>query len=165
MPFIPMRCPFCSHPEDHVVDSRIAEEGRAIRRRRQCEECGQRYTTYERIDEVPLLVQKRSGEREPFSKQKLISGVLKACKNRPVSTDDLDKLADDVIEAVKEEGSGVVMSADLGLQILERLRVLDDVAYLRFASVYKDFQELNDFEKELGLLQKKVPPKERTGQP
>ncbi|HYN98418.1 MAG TPA: ATP cone domain-containing protein, partial [Actinomycetota bacterium] len=98
-------------------------------------------------------------------KEKLISGVRKACKNRPVSNDDQDKLAEDVVETVKEEGSSVVMSADLGLQILERLRVLDDVAYLRFASVYKDFQELNDFEKELGLLQKKLPPKERPATP
>ena len=160
-----MRCPFCSHPDDHVVDSRIADDGRAIRRRRQCEKCGQRYTTYERIEEIPLLVQKRSGEREPFDKEKLIAGVRKACKNRPVSAEDLDRLADDVVEAVKEGGSGVVMSADLGLQILERLRVLDDVAYLRFASVYKDFQELNDFEKEMGILQKKIPPKERTNSP
>lgn len=160
-----MRCPFCSHPEDHVVDSRMAEEGRAIRRRRQCESCSQRYTTYERIEEIPLLVQKRDGTREAFNKEKLISGVSKACKNRPVSTEDLDKLAEDVVDSVKEEGSSVVMSADLGLQILERLRVLDDVAYLRFASVYKDFQELNDFEKELGLLQKKIPPKERSAPP
>ena len=160
-----MRCPFCNHPDDHVVDSRLADDGRAIRRRRQCEKCGQRYTTYERIEEIPLLVQKRSGEREPFDKEKLIAGVRKACKNRPVSAEDLDRLADDVVEAVKEGGSGVVMSADLGLQILERLRVLDDVAYLRFASVYKDFQELNDFEIEMGILQKKIPPKERSNSP
>jgi transcriptional repressor NrdR len=143
----------------------MAEEGRAIRRRRQCESCGQRYTTYERIEEIPLLVQKRDGTREAFNKEKLISGVRKACKNRPVSAEDLDKLAEDVVDSVKEEGSSVVMSADLGMQILERLRVLDDVAYLRFASVYKDFQELNDFEKELGLLQKKIPPKERSAPP
>ncbi len=143
----------------------MAEEGRAIRRRRQCGSCGQRYTTYERIEEIPLLVQKRSGRREAFDKEKLIAGVRKACKNRPVSAEDLDKLAEDVVDSVKEEGSSVVMSADLGLQILERLRVLDDVAYLRFASVYKDFQELNDFEKELGFLQKKIPPKERPATP
>jgi transcriptional repressor NrdR len=160
-----MRCPFCNHPDDHVVDSRIADDGKAIRRRRQCEKCGQRYTTYERIEEIPLLVQKRSGEREPFDKEKLISGVRKAAKNRPVTKEDLERLAEDVVEAVKEGGSGVVMSADLGLQILERLRVLDDVAYLRFASVYKDFQELNDFEKEMGILQKKIPPKERSNSP
>lgn len=159
-----MRCPFCSHPEDHVVDSRMAEDGRAIRRRRQCENCGHRFTTYERIEEVPLLVQKRSGEREPFDKEKLVAGIRKAFKNRPVSPDALEQLADDVVETVKEEGSSVVHSADLGMQILERLRVLDEIAYLRFASVYKDFQELNDFERELGMLQKKLPPKERSSQ-
>lgn len=159
-----MRCPFCSHPEDHVVDSRVAEDGKAIRRRRQCENCGQRFTTYERIEEIPLLVQKRGGEREPFIKEKLISGIRKACKNRPVSPEDMERLADDVVDAVREEGSSVVHSADLGQQVLERLRVLDEVAYLRFASVYKDFQELNDFEKELGQLQKKIPPKERSNQ-
>lgn len=148
-----------------MVDSRVAEDSRAIRRRRQCERCGQRYTTYERIEEPPLLVQKRDGTREPFDKQKLVSGVRKACKNRPVSALELDKLAEDVTDSVREEGSSVIMSAALGHQILERLRVLDEVAYLRFASVYKDFQELDDFEKELGLLQKKMPPKERTGQP
>jgi transcriptional repressor NrdR len=159
-----MRCPFCSHPEDHVVDSRMSEYGRAIRRRRQCESCGQRFTTYERIEEVPLLVQKRSGDREPFDKEKLVAGIRKAFKNRPVSYDVLEQLADDVVESVKEEGSSVVQSADLGMQILERLRVLDEIAYLRFASVYKDFQELNDFERELGMLQKKLPPKERSSQ-
>lgn len=143
------------------MDSRIAEEGRAIRRRRQCESCEQRYTTYERIEEIPLMVQKRNGQREPFDKDKLISGIRKACKNRPVSAEELEQLADDVVESVREEGSSVVMSADLGIQILERLRVLDEVAYLRFASVYKDFQELTDFERELGMLQKKLPPKER----
>ncbi|MDQ4149652.1 MAG: transcriptional regulator NrdR [Actinomycetota bacterium] len=159
-----MRCPFCNHPEDHVVDSRMAEEGRAIRRRRQCENCGQRYTTFERIEEIPLLVQKRSGEREPFSKEKLVAGIRKACKNRPVSDEDLERLAEDVADSVKEEGTSVVHSADLGMEVLERLRVLDDIAYLRFASVYKDFQELNDFERELGMLQKKLPPKERSAQ-
>ena len=142
----------------------MAEEGRAIRRRRQCENCGQRYTTFERVEEIPLLVQKRSGEREPFDKEKLVAGIRKACKNRPVSEEDLERLAEDVVEAVKEDGTSVVHSADLGMQILERLRVLDEIAYLRFASVYKDFQELNDFERELGMLQKKLPPKERSGQ-
>jgi transcriptional repressor NrdR len=142
----------------------MSEYGRAIRRRRQCESCGQRFTTYERIEEVPLLVQKRSGDREPFDKEKLVAGIRKAFKNRPVSYDVLEQLADDVVESVKEEGSSVVQSADLGMQILERLRVLDEIAYLRFASVYKDFQELNDFERELGMLQKKLPPKERSSQ-
>lgn len=158
-----MQCPFCSHPEDHVIDSRLAEEGKAIRRRRECENCGQRYTTYERIEEVPLLVEKREGEREPFDREKLISGVRKACANRPVSEQDLERLADDLVDSLKEQGTNVIQSADIGKEILERLRVLDEVAYLRFASVYKDFQELTDFERELGLLQKKIPPKPRAG--
>lgn len=160
-----MRCPFCGHPEDKVVDSRTAEDGRAIRRRRECESCGQRYTTYERMEEVGLLVEKRSGEREPFDLEKIVSGVRKAIKNRRVSEDDLIKLAEDVMDSVRTGAGNVVKSADIGKEILERLRELDEVAYLRFASVYKDFQELNDFERELGLLQKKVPPKQRAGIP
>lgn len=160
-----MRCPFCGHPEDKVVDSRTAEDGRAIRRRRECESCGQRYTTYERMEEVGLLVEKRSGEREPFDLEKIVSGVRKAIKNRRVSEDDLIKLAEDVMDSVRSGSGNVVKSADIGKEILERLRELDEVAYLRFASVYKDFQELNDFERELGLLQKKVPPKQRAGIP
>ena len=156
-----MQCPFCSHPEDHVVDSRVVEDGRAIRRRRECEKCSERFTTYERQDEISLFVQKRSGEKEPFNKDKLISGISKACTNRPVSEEDLDRLAEDLVDSVREQGLSVVRSADLGKEILERLRVLDEVAYLRFASVYKDFQELNDFEREMGMLQKKIPPKEK----
>ncbi|MGH2772802.1 MAG: transcriptional regulator NrdR [Actinomycetota bacterium] len=158
-----MVCPFCGHPEDHVVDSRAVEEGKAIRRRRECEKCTRRFTTYERLEESGLMVEKRSGDREPFDRDKLLSGLRKACVNRPVAPEALDKLADDLVESVREQGRSVVNTADLGKEILERLRVLDDVAYLRFASVYKDFQELNDFEKELGLLQKKVPPKQRAG--
>lgn len=157
-----MRCPWCGHSEDKVVDSRVADEGRAIRRRRECLSCGQRFTTFERIEESGMLVEKRNGDREPFSKEKLISGVRKACKNRPVTEEDLARIADDVMESAPVHSGNVVRSADLGKEILERLRVLDEVAYLRFASVYKDFQELNDFERELGLLQKKSPPKQKT---
>ena len=157
-----MQCPFCAHPESRVVDSRMAEDGRAIRRRRECEQCNQRFTTYERLEEVPLLVEKRLGEKEPFEKEKLIAGVRKACANRPVTEDDLERLASDLIDSVREQGRNVVQSADLGKEILERLRVLDEVAYLRFASVYKDFQELTDFEREMGMLQKKIPPKRRS---
>lgn len=159
-----MRCPSCGHSETKVIDSRVAEEGRAIRRRRECESCESRFTTFERLDQVAMLVEKRTGEREPFSREKLISGMMKACKNRPVSEVDLERIADDVIETIKTQGN-VVQSADLGREVLERLRSLDEVAYLRFASVYKDFQELTDFEREVGLLQKKVPPKLRAGAP
>ncbi|MGH2768065.1 MAG: transcriptional regulator NrdR [Actinomycetota bacterium] len=155
-----MLCPYCGHSEDRVVDSRLAEEGRAIRRRRECEACGERYTTFERLEQVPLLVEKRSGEREAFDREKLIGGLRKACKNRPVPMDDIEKLADDVAGWVRAEGRIVVESSALGREVLERLRDLDEVAYLRFASVYKDFQELTDFEREVGLLQKKIPPKQ-----
>lgn len=155
-------CPSCGHPDTRVVDSRTTNEGRAIRRRRECESCGHRFTTFERLEEAQVLIEKRSGVREPLDREKLIDGVRKACANRPVSEEDLQKLADDVIETVRS-GGGNIRSSDIGREVLERLRSLDEVAYLRFASVYKDFQELTDFERELGLLQKKMPPKQRTG--
>ena len=154
-----MRCPYCSAEEDKVVDSRVAEEGRAIRRRRECLGCGRRYTTFERPEEVPLLILKRSGVEEPFLREKVTEGIRRACKNRPVSEAEIAAVVDDVEEAMRLDGRRPVPSAEIGREILERLRHLDDVAYLRFASVYKDFQELNDFERELGLLAKKSPPK------
>lgn len=110
-----------------------------------------------------MIVIKRDETHESFNKEKLVSGLIKACKNRPVTREDLELLADDVVESVRAQGSNAVNSADLGKEVLERLRALDEVAYLRFASVYKDFKELNDFERELGMLHKKIPPKPRTG--
>ena len=154
-----MRCPYCDSEEDKVVDSRLAEEGRAIRRRRECIGCGRRYTTFERAEEVPLLIAKRSGEEEPFDRDKVIEGIHRACKNRPVSDADILAIADDVEEAMRADVRRPIPSAEVGREVLERLRLIDEVAYLRFASVYKDFQELNDFERELGLLAKKSPPK------
>ena len=154
-----MRCPYCSAEEDKVVDSRTAEEGRAIRRRRECLGCGRRYTTFERAEEVPLLILKRNGVEEPFIRDKVTEGIRRACKNRPVSDGEIAAVVDDVEEAMRLDGRRPVPSAEIGREILERLRHLDEVAYLRFASVYKDFQELNDFERELGLLAKKSPPK------
>ncbi|MGH2774856.1 MAG: transcriptional regulator NrdR [Actinomycetota bacterium] len=158
-----MRCPYCESEEDKVVDSRLAEGGRAIRRRRECIGCGRRYTTFERAEEVPLLIAKRSGEEEPFDRDKVIEGVRRACKNRPVSEADILTIADDVEEAMRADSRRPVPSAEIGREVLERLRLIDEVAYLRFASVYKDFQELDDFEKELGLLLKKSPPKAAEG--
>lgn len=158
-----MHCPFCGHSESRVVDSRTAEEGRAIRRRRECESCGERFTTFERLEEIPLLIEKRSGSTEPFDRDKLLSGLRKAFSNREVAQEILGKLADDVVEAARGEGGNLVRSSEIGREVLERLRGIDEVAYLRFASVYKDFKELNDFERELGLLQKKIPPKQRAG--
>jgi transcriptional repressor NrdR len=154
-----MRCPYCDADEDKVVDSRVADEGRAIRRRRECLSCGRRYTTFERPEEVPLVVAKRSGEEEPFDRTKIIEGIRKAIKNRPVADAAVEEIADDVEETMRSLGKRPVLTADIGREILERLRDVDEVAYLRFASVYKDFQELTDFERELGILQKRSPPK------
>lgn len=154
-----MRCPYCETEEDKVVDSRVAEEGRAIRRRRECLGCGRRYTTFERAEEAPLLVVKRNGVEENFNRQKIVAGLISACKNRPVTLASIEELAEDVEDAMRSFPKRPIPTADIGKEVLERVRDLDDVAYLRFASVYKDFQELNDFERELGLLQKKLPPK------
>lgn len=154
-----MRCPYCAVEEDKVVDSRLAEEGRVIRRRRECLGCGRRYTTFERAEEVPLLVVKRNGDEEPFERSKVVEGIARACKNRPVGQAAIEELVDDVEESMKATGERPVPTSVIGREVLERLRNLDEVAYLRFASVYKDFQELTDFERELGRLLKKSPPK------
>lgn len=154
-----MRCPYCDGEEDKVVDSRLAEEGRTIRRRRECLACGRRYTTFERAEEVPLLVSKRNGAEEPFDLDKIVEGIRRACKNRPVTHAEIASLAEDVEEAMRADTRRPVPSAEIGREILERLQDLDEVAYLRFASVYKDFQELTDFERELGMLLKRSPPK------
>jgi transcriptional repressor NrdR len=149
-----MRCPWCGHPEDKVVDSRAAEDRGAIRRRRECLECGRRFTTFERVEEVSLTVIKRDGGKEPFDRAKVVAGVVKAIKNRPVTEAQVDRLAERVEEKLKRKGPAVT-TQEVGLEVLSLLRRLDEVAYLRFASVYKDFQELTDFERELGILLQK----------
>ena len=154
-----MFCPYCGNEEDKVVDSRTAEEGRAIRRRRECLNCGRRYTTFERAEEVPLLVAKRNGAEEPFDIEKVVAGIRMAVKNRPVTDAEVTALAEDVEEAMRADTRRPLPSSEIGREVLERLRELDDVAYLRFASVYKDFQELDDFEREMGVLLKRSPPK------
>lgn len=138
-----MHCPFCRHPDSRVVDSRTSEDGTAIRRRRQCPKCGRRFTT---LEATSLAVIKRSGASEPFSRQKVVSGVRKACQGRPVSEDDLAKLAQRVEEAVRGLGVAEIDADEIGLTILPPLRELDEVAYLRFASVYQGFDSLEDFE-------------------
>jgi transcriptional repressor NrdR len=153
-----VRCPSCSRTEDKVVDSRLAEDGAAIRRRRECLECGRRFTTYERVEEIPLWVVKRSGGREPFDRAKVTKGVRAASKNRPVSPEKVDELAVAVEEKLRLLGSEV-SSERVGREVLERLSQIDDVAYMRFASVYKSFEGAGDFERELGLLTKSTPPK------
>lgn len=152
-----MRCPYCSSEEDKVVDSRLAEEGRAIRRRRECLACGRRYTSFERIEETPLVVAKRDGTEEPFDRTKIAEGIRRACKNRPVSDEQVEALVEEVEETVRANGMRRIASAEIGRLVLDRLRSLDDVAYLRFASVYKGFQELTDFERELLSLLKRSP--------
>jgi len=137
----------------------MAEDGAAIRRRRECGVCGRRYTTFERIDEVPLMVVKRSGIRQPFDRRKLIDGLWAATKNRPVTEGQLDVVARQVEDELREESS-VTTSEQIGLAVLERLRLLDEVAYLRFASVYKGFEGVDDFRREVGLLTKTTAPKQ-----
>src|SRR5947209_4911192 len=146
-----MRCPACTSLDDKVVDSRLADDGAAIRRRRECLACGRRFTTFERLEEAPLIVVKRSGDREPFRRSKVVAGVLAAAKNRPVSAEAVEALGADLEEAIRARG-GEATSEEIGRAVLERLRDLDDVAYLRFASVYKGFTDVGDFEREAGLL-------------
>lgn len=159
-----MRCPYCRSLEDRVVDSRIAEEGSSIRRRRECASCGRRFTTFERVESAGLQVVKRSGERVPYARQKIIAGISKACVNRPVSGETVERVADEIEQTIRASAGAEVSTQEVGLAVLDRLRDLDEVAYVRFASVYKDFQELTDFEREVGqLLQKRTPPKPGAG--
>ncbi len=155
-----MRCPACSSVDDRVVDSRASEDGSAIRRRRACLSCGRRFTTFERVEEVALVVVKRSGERQAFDRAKIIAGLRSAAKNRPVSESDLEGLAAEVEDSLRLDG-GDVPSERVGVAVLERLRELDQVAYVRFASVYKEFDDPADFERELRLLTKSTAPKHR----
>jgi transcriptional repressor NrdR len=155
-----VRCPWCGVDDDRVVDSRQAEEGGAIRRRRECLGCGRRFTTFERVEEVPLWVVKRSGLREPFDRAKVVAGVRSACKNRPVSAEHMEELAQAVEDALRAETTEPT-SQQVGVAVLERLQGLDDVAYLRFASVYKGFEEAGDFQREAGLLTKTTEPKRK----
>ncbi len=144
-----MHCPFCKHDDSRVVDSRTGEDGGAIRRRRQCPECGRRFST---IETAMLLVVKRNGVVEPFSRAKVISGVRKACQGRPVSDDDLAVLAQQVEDSLRAAGAAEIQTNEVGLAILAPLRNLDKVAYLRFASVYRSFESLEDFEGEIAVL-------------
>ena len=149
-----MRCPWCANPNDKVVDSRAAEDGDAIRRRRECLRCARRFTTFERLEESVLGVAKRDGSKQPFDRTKIVSGVMKATTNRPVTEEQVQRLAAKVEDKMRRRGP-VVTTQDVGLEVLAQLRKLDDVAYLRFASVYKDFQEVTDFEREVGILLQK----------
>lgn len=146
-----MYCPFCRHPDSRVVDSRTSDDGVSIRRRRECPECGRRFST---LETASLSVIKRSGVTEPFSREKIVAGVKKACQGRPVTDQDLAQLAQRVEETIRQTGASQVDANEIGLAILDPLRELDEVAYLRFASVYRGFENLEDFEEAIASLRK-----------
>ena len=148
-----MKCPFCNHLSDKVVDSREGKEGQVIRRRRECLGCGRRFTSYERIDEIPYMVVKKDGTRERFERQKVIAGLLKACEKRPVSVSELESVANKVEVTLQERPDKEISTEEIGALVMDALRVLDAVAYVRFASVYRHFRDIGEFMTELkGLL-------------
>ncbi|NBR01412.1 MAG: transcriptional repressor NrdR [Actinobacteria bacterium] len=151
-----MHCPVCRHDDTKVIDSRPADEGAAIRRRRSCPECSYRFTTYERLEGAPLMVLKRSGNRQPFDRAKVADGIRSACKGRPVPDEMVEELAEAVEDDVRLEAAAGkdITSSLVGHCVLERLRTVDEVAYMRFASVYKNFDDASDFRRELALLKK-----------
>ena len=147
-----MKCPFCGYSESKVIDSRPADEGSSIRRRRECLSCAKRFTTYEKIEEIPIMVIKKDGTREAFNSEKILSGVRKACEKRPVSTSDMDELVDGVVREVFNSLEQEVHTDAIGELVMQRLKDLDEVAYVRFASVYRQFKDINTFMNELKLL-------------
>lgn len=149
-----MKCPFCNFGEDRVVDSREAKEGTVIRRRRECLQCGRRFTSYERIEEITLMVVKRDGTREPFDRHKLLSGVRKACEKRPIQLKALEGIIDEIETMLQENPDREIATEEVGRHVMESLRELDKVAYVRFASVYRRFEDVNEFVDELKDLLK-----------
>ena len=144
-----MKCPFCDQLENRVIDSRLSKDGHAIRRRRECTDCSRRFTTYERVEiSIPLVVKKDS-RRERFDRDKLKSGIMKACEKRPVSVDEIERFVDELERGIQEQGDREIPSEIIGRRVMERLRELDDVAYVRFASVYRSFKDLKEFMSEL----------------
>jgi transcriptional repressor NrdR len=144
-----MKCPFCGHLGDKVVDSRESKEGEAIRRRRECLDCGRRFTSYERIDEIAYMVIKKDGTRERFERQKLIAGLLKACEKRPVSVAAIEDIADRVEGMLQERAEKEIATQEVGAFVMQELKRLDKVAYVRFASVYRHFRDIGEFMNEL----------------
>ena len=144
-----MKCPFCESIEDKVVESRETEEGQAIRRRRECQSCKERFTSYERLEEKPQLVIKRDGRREQFNREKIRSGILRACEKRPVELEAIDKVLDEIEKEIHREAGREVTSTRIGEMVMENLQSIDKVAYIRFASVYRKFEDLSEFVKEV----------------
>ncbi len=140
-----MRCPFCSFGDTKVVDSRASKDGRAIRRRRECLKCGERFTTYERVEEFQPMVVKKDGRREPFDRKKVIDGILKACEKRPISMDQVESFVNSLEKEIQDRGEREITGRFIGEKVMSQLREWDDVAYVRFASVYKQFKDLKEF--------------------
>jgi len=147
-----MKCPFCGHQEDKVVDSRASADGRSIRRRRECLGCGKRFTTYEHVEEQPLMVIKKDGRREPFDRHKVLAGLVKACEKRPVGMEDLERLVDELERELSRQFEREVPSREIGERVMRQLHALDPVAYVRFASVYREFKDVEQFMRELQEL-------------
>ena len=147
-----MKCPYCGHLADKVVDSRESKEGEVIRRRRECLACGRRFTSYERIDEIPYMVVKKDGRRERFERQKLVAGLLKACEKRPVRVAALEAVADQVEMALQDKSDREMATGEIGAYVMRELKTLDKVAFVRFASVYRNFRDIDEFKNELNDL-------------
>ena len=149
-----MRCPFCDHSESKVIDSRESKNGFCIRRRRECLSCERRYTTYEKIEEIPYMVVKKDGKRQRFDSQKLLQGLLKACEKRPVPVSKLEEIVEEIEARLQDRPEKEIGTSEIGQFVMERLKVLDKVAYVRFASVYREFKDVLEFKKELEVLLK-----------
>ncbi len=149
-----MKCPFCSHPESKVIDSRESQNGLCIRRRRECLSCRRRFTTYEKIEEIPYMVVKKDGKRQRFDDQKLLQGLLKACEKRPVPVAKLEEIVEEIAAKLQEKPEKEISTSEIGRYVMEKLKALDKVAYVRFASVYREFKDVLEFKKELESLLK-----------
>ena len=147
-----MRCLFCGHTESKVIDSRQADEGTTIRRRRECLDCGKRFTTYEKIESIPIVVVKKDGTRESFDRDKIVNGILRACEKRPISLNDIEGVVDDIESKLYNMLEREVSSEKVGEMVMEKLQKLDDIAYVRFASVYRQFKDINSFMDELAKI-------------
>jgi len=149
-----MKCPFCSNPDTRVIDSRLTDSNDSVRRRRMCEKCGKRFTTYERLENQPIAVIKKDNTRQPFDRNKILSGLIRACIKRNISTEVLNKIVEDIENEISNMSSNEIQSKEIGNLVLKRLKNLDKVAYIRFASVYKQFNNIRQFTRELSELQK-----------
>ncbi|MBI3602803.1 MAG: transcriptional repressor NrdR [Candidatus Omnitrophica bacterium] len=159
-----MRCPSCHYKDTNVVDSRMNSDGTSIRRRRKCPKCEERFTTYEYIEQVPLMVVKRDGRRQPFDHSRILNGIMKACEKRPVSVDQIESTVDDIERIIRKKYDQEIDSKDIGEMIMDRLSMMDEVAYVRFASVYRQFRDVNQFMAELqNILGKKKMKKIKKG--